>query len=174
MLTKDRRKEIIKILNKNEEPLKGTELANKFCVSRQVIVQDIAVIRAQGHNILATSTGYIMPKLNTKNKNIKTIVCRHEGYENMEEELKIMVDMGAKVIDVIIEHSVYGEIRCPLMISSRMDLEDFIEKIRNNKGEPLSSLTGGAHIHTLEVPNNRSYNKIIELLTEKGYLIKGE
>ncbi|QEK10910.1 transcription repressor NadR [Crassaminicella thermophila] len=174
MLTEERRKEIIKILKNNEEPITGTELAKKFKVSRQVIVQDIAVMRAKGYNIIATSNGYMISKLNGKKKNIKTIVCRHEGYSNMEEELKIMVDMGARVLDVIIEHPIYGDIRSTLMIDSRMDLEDFMEKVKNNKAAPLASLTGGEHIHTIEIPNDRAYKKIIKELKEKGYLIKGE
>ncbi|TCO71017.1 transcription repressor NadR [Marinisporobacter balticus] len=174
MSTEERRKEIIKIFRNKEKTTTGAELAKKFNVSRQVIVQDIAVMRAQGENILATSNGYMIPKFDGKKKNIKTIVCRHEGYIHMEEELKIMVDMGAKVLDVIIEHPIYGDIRSTLMIGSRMDIEDFIGKVKKNQAAPLASLTGGEHIHTIEVPNDRAYHKIIALLKEKGYLLKGE
>ncbi|QXM07065.1 transcription repressor NadR [Crassaminicella indica] len=174
MTTDQRRREIIKILKNNEEPITGTALAKKFKVSRQVIVQDIAVMRAQGENILATSNGYMLLKADGKNKNIKTIVCRHEGYAQMEEELQIMVDMGAKVLDVIVEHPIYGEIRSSLMITSRMDIEEFMEKVKENDAAPLASLTGGDHIHTVEVSNNRAYEKMIKALKEKGYLVKGE
>lgn len=174
MSTDERRREIIKTLKNNEEPITGTELAKKFNVSRQAIVQDIAVMRAQGSNILATSNGYMIPKFHGNKKNIKTIVCRHEGYRNMEEELKIIVDLGVKVLDVIVEHPIYGEIRSSLVISSRMDIEDFMEKVKENQAPPLASLTGGEHIHTVEVPNERAYQKMRERLMEKGYLIKGE
>ncbi|MCT4620880.1 MAG: transcription repressor NadR [Marinisporobacter sp.] len=174
MTTEERRKAIIKILKDQKEPITGTNLAKKFKVSRQVIVQDIAVMRAQGENILATSNGYMIPQFGGENKNIKTIICRHKGYTHMEEELKIMVDMGAKVLDVIVEHPIYGEIRSSLMIGSRMDIEDFIKKIKENDAAPLASLTGGDHIHTVEVPNDRAYEKMLEALKEKGYLVKGE
>ncbi|QZY55010.1 transcription repressor NadR [Crassaminicella profunda] len=174
MTTDERRKAIIKILKDQEEPITGTALAKEFKVSRQVIVQDIAVMRAQGENILATSNGYMMIKFDGKNKNIKTIICRHKGYAHMEEELKIMVDMGAKVLDVIVEHPIYGEIRSSLMITSRMDIEEFMEKVKENDAAPLASLTGGDHVHTVEVPNNRAYEKMIKALKEKGYLVKGE
>lgn len=174
MLTDQRREKIIKVLKNHEKPITGTELAKMFDVSRQVIVQDIAVMRAQGYDILATSHGYMMTKVSGKKKNIKTLVCRHKGYEQMEEELKIMVDMGAKVLDVIVEHPVYGEIRSSLMIESRMDIEDFMEKVKNNQAAPLASLTGGEHIHTIEVANDRAYHKIIALLKEKRYLVKTE
>ncbi|MFZ5965547.1 MAG: transcription repressor NadR [Bacillota bacterium] len=172
MQTEKRRQEILKILMGYHEPITGTELSKRFDVSRQVIVQDIAVIRAQGHDVIATSNGYMILKQNRKEKNIKTVVCKHEGYKAIEEELKIMVDMGAKVLDVIVEHPVYGEIRVPLMICSRMDLEEFLERVRREQAEPLSSLTGGEHIHTLEVPNDRVFEKMIKTLREKGYLFE--
>jgi len=174
MITEKRRNKILELLKNSKNPLTGTELAKLFEVSRQVIVQDIAVLRAQGQNILATSNGYMIPQFGGKRKRIITIVCRHEGYDSMEEELKIMVDAGAKVLDVVVEHPVYGEIRSSLMIQSRMDLEEFMTRVRRNQAEPLSSLTGGEHIHTLEVPNEKSTSKIVDALTEKGYFIKGE
>ncbi|WP_129598714.1 transcription repressor NadR [Anaerophilus nitritogenes] len=171
MTTDERRKEIISILKKNTEPITGTELSKKFGVSRQVIVQDIAVIRAEGYNILATSNGYLIPTIDEKKRNIQTIVCSHDRYDQIEEELTIMVDMGAKVLDVIVDHPVYGEIRSSLMIGSRMDIEDFMEKVKKSSAQPLSALTGGEHIHTIEVPNDRAYEKIIRKLKEKGYFI---
>ena len=88
----------------------------------------------------------------------------------MEEELQIMVDRGAKVLDVIVEHPIYGEIRAPLMIGSRLDVEDFIYKVKKYQAEPLAVLTGGEHIHTLEVPDDRAYHQIVAALEEKGYL----
>jgi transcriptional regulator of NAD metabolism len=174
MLTDQRRNEILNILQKHDEPITGNELANRFNVSRQVIVQDIAVLRAQGHDILATSKGYMMYRHDLKKNNIKTIVCKHQGYDSMEEELRIMVDMGVKILDVIVEHPIYGEIRTSLMIGSRMDLHDFIHKVRKHQAEPLSVLTGGEHIHTLEVPDDRAYHKMIGLLRQRGYLSEEE
>ena len=172
MITAKRRGEILKMLKDSHGPMTGTELAKLFEVSRQVIVQDIAVLRAQGQNILATSKGYMIPEALGSQNYIVTIVSKHESYDHMEEELKIIVDAGGKIIDVIVEHPIYGEIRSSLMIQSRMDIEDFMKKIRKNQAEPLASLTGGEHIHTLELPNDKSYRKIIEELSKRGFLVR--
>lgn len=170
-MTEERRRRVLDILNNNDEPITGSDLAKIFDVSRQVIVQDIAVLRAQGLNIMAASNGYYISKIEEGNRNIKTVVCNHKGYDSIEEELKIMIDMGAKVLDVIVEHPVYGEIRCPLMINSRYDLEKFIEKVIGAKAEPLASLTDGEHIHTIEVPDDDVYEIILEKLNKAGFLV---
>jgi transcriptional regulator of NAD metabolism len=171
-LTEERRKNILDILKASDEPIIGSDLAKKFNVSRQVIVQDIAVLRAKGINIMATSNGYYISKIDNNNRNIRTIICKHKGYNSIEKELTIIIDMGAKVLDVIIEHPVYGEIRCPLMINSRYDLEKFIQKVKEEKAEPLASLTGGEHIHTIEVPNDEIYEIILTKLNNIGFLVK--
>lgn len=171
-MTEERRKQILDILNTSEEPITGSDFAKKFNVSRQVIVQDIAVLRAKGTNIMATSNGYYILKINEDNRNIKTIVCKHEGYDSIEKELAIIIDMGAKILDVIVTHPVYGEIRCPLMINSRYDLEKFAKKVKEVKAEPLASLTGGEHIHTIEVPNDEVYEIILTKLDKIGFLVK--
>ena len=162
METWERREEILKALNSSKKPIKGTDLSQIFDVSRQVIVQDIALLRARGENILATPQGYIIPNIYEKNKIIKTIVCNHEGYDQIEDELKTIVDGGGKAVDVIVEHPIYGEIKSLLEISSRLELEQFMDSIKKTKAEPLSSLTGGIHIHTIEVENEDSFKKIKE------------
>lgn len=171
-MTEERRKMIVDSLNNSDEPVTGSDLAKRFDVSRQVIVQDIAVLRAKGLNIMATSNGYYISKVKEGNRNIKTVVCNHKGYDSIEKELKIMIDMGAKVLDVIVEHPVYGEIRCPLMINSRYDLEKFINKVIGVKAEPLASLTDGEHIHTIEVPGDEVYEIILKKLNKVGFLVK--
>ncbi|MCT4563314.1 MAG: transcription repressor NadR [Maledivibacter sp.] len=171
-MTEERREQILYILNTKDEPITGSDLAKKFNVSRQVIVQDIAVLRAKGINIMATSNGYYISKRNEDNRNIKTIICKHEGYDSIEKELTIIIDMGGKVLDVIIDHPVYGEIRCPLMINSRYDLEKFVKKVKEVKAEPLAVLTGGEHIHTIEVPNDEVYDIILNKLNNIGFLVK--
>lgn len=171
-MTEERRKSILNILNSSDEPITGTDLAKKFDVSRQVIVQDIAVLRAKGINIMATSNGYYILKINEENRNIKTVVCKHKGYGSIEDELRIMIDMGVKVLDVIVAHPVYGEIRCPLMINSRYNLEKFIQKVKDAKAEPLATLTDGEHIHTIEVPNDEVYEILLIKLNEVGFLVK--
>lgn len=164
----ERRKKILDTLNKNRKPVKGTELSKKFNVSRQVIVQDIALLRARGEDILATPQGYIIPKAYKENKLTRKIVCKHEGYDEIEDELKTIIDLGGKIVDVIVEHPLYGEIKSPLEISSRLDLKEFMENIIKTKAEPLSSLTEGIHIHTIEVDDEESFERIKEALIGKN------
>ncbi len=171
MNAEDRRNEIINILEEKNKPIKGTELASYFNISRQVIVQDIALLRALGTEIMATPQGYVIFKKNG-DRIIKTVIAKHHTYEEMRDELQIMIDYGAKILDVIVEHPIYGEIRSILDISYRKELEDFMSKIQSEKAEPLASLTDGVHFHTLEVPNEESFSKISKALIEKGYLIE--
>lgn len=170
MNSKERREVIIVKLKQENKPIKGTELAKIFDVSRQVIVQDIALLRAQGIDVIATPQGYVMIK-NDNRRLTKTIVSKHTSYEDMKEELQIMIDYGARVLDVIVEHPIYGEIKGILDIGYKRELEEFIEKIKKEKAEPLSSLTEGIHIHTLDVPDEKSFEKMKEALLAKGYLI---
>ena len=166
----NRRIEIINMLNKECKTIKGTELAKTFNVSRQVIVQDIAILRAEGFNIMATPQGYIIPN-NVTERLKKAIVSKHQSIEDMEEELSIMIDLGAKVLDVIVEHPIYGEVKGILNIGYREELNNFLKQIKSENAEPLSSLTDGIHIHNIEVPSEENFIKIKEALIKKGYLI---
>ncbi len=170
MSSKERREKILNKLTSTEEAIKGTNLAKTLNVTRQVIVQDIALLRAQGENIIATPQGYIM--LTTKENRIrKRIACKHEGYNSIEDELQTMIDYGATIVDVIVEHSLYGEIASMLNISNKIDLKDFINKITQKNAEPLSTLTDGVHIHTIEIDSEENFQQMKKALMKKGYLI---
>lgn len=168
MKSEDRRSSILNYLQKENGPVKGTTLAKVFDVSRQVIVQDIALLRAQAVDIIATPQGYVISKERSKGI-IKTIVAKHLTDKEMEEELQIMLDYGARILDVIVEHPIYGDIKAVLNISYKKELEEFMSKIKD--AEPLSSLTEGIHMHTLEVSNEESFKEMLEVLLKKGYLI---
>ncbi|SHF00134.1 hypothetical protein SAMN02745784_02484 [Tissierella praeacuta DSM 18095] len=168
----ERRQEILNILGKLEEPVKGIDISEQLGVSRQVIVQDIAILRARGENILATPQGYLMFKTHERRKTRKTIVCTHKNNKELEEELRTIVDLGGKIVDVIVEHPLYGEIKSQLQISSRHDLSLFMENLKATKAEPLSSLTDGIHLHTIEADDENTLRTIKEALLEKKYLIK--
>ncbi|WP_132983176.1 transcription repressor NadR [Tissierella praeacuta] len=168
----ERRQEILNILGKLEEPVKGIDISEQLGVSRQVIVQDIAILRARGENILATPQGYLMFKTHERRKTRKTIVCTHKNNKELEEELRTIVDLGGKIVDVIVEHPLYGEIKSQLQISSRQDLSLFMENLKATKAEPLSSLTDGIHLHTIEADDENALRTIKEALLEKKYLIK--
>ena len=167
MTGEERRENIRKILEKNEKAIKGTLLGKMFNVSRQVIVQDISILRAAGEDIFATPNGY----MKFKNRGVKkSIVCRHSSTEAMKEELEIMVYYGVKVLDVIVEHEVYGEVKGNLNISSQEDVEEFIKKFSEYQSNPLSSLTDGIHLHTLEITDEKKFESMKKRLASKGYL----
>lgn len=170
----ERREEILKLLTEKNKPIKGMDLADKLGVSRQVIVQDIAILRAKGESILATPQGYIIPTIEEKNNIIKTIVCKHTTYEEIEDKLKTIVDIGGKVLDVVVEHPLYGEIKSPLMIGSRLDVAQFMKNLKKTKAEPLSMLTDGVHIHSIQVEDEKTLKRIEKVLKEKNYLIESE
>lgn len=170
MDTLKRRKELEDILMNSDYPIKGSHLASRLSVSRQVIVQDIAILRAKGLSIFATPQGYIMYKDNKKL--IKMISCKnHENIEEIDDELRIIIDMGGKVVDITVGHPIYGEIKGMLNISSRRDIEEFLYKLKQTKSSGLSSLTNGVHIHTIEVKDEDTFNEIIKVLKEKNILL---
>ena len=168
----ERRQEIINILNEAHEPVKGTHLSERLGVSRQVIVQDIAILRARGENILASPQGYLIPQSYGKARIKRTIACSHKTNQDLEDELKTIVDLGGKILDVIVDHPLYGEIRSQLQIGSRHDIDLFMDNLKETNAEPLSRLTSGLHLHTIEVDSGNIFDKIIRALEEKNYLIK--
>lgn len=165
----NKREQLLDILKSSKSPIKGQELAEALDVSRQAIVQYIAIIRASGINVIATRLGYMIPQLPEHEDSIRTIYSTHEN-KDIQEELEIIVDMGGKIIDVIVEHPVYGEIICPLDIKSRFDINNFLAQLEEYHAKPLSILTGGAHRHTIEVPNEEVYELILKKLREKNYI----
>ncbi len=171
MRVQERRKKILDVLVKAEEPLTGGELAGKFAVSRQVIVQDIALLRARGEEILATPRGYILVSKLRKEMITATLVCQHSPAE-METELLAIVRLGGKVLDVTVEHPLYGELRGLLMINSLQDIHRFMEKINRTAARPLSDLTAGLHLHTVEVSDAVSLQEIKMALRKLGFLME--
>lgn len=162
-----RREKIIRLIASSDKPLSATYLAKQFHVSRQSIVGDIALLRAAGHQIIATPRGYIMNETDTRLK--KTIAVRHTSAQT-EDELNLFVDMGAEVEDVIVEHPLYGEIRGNLHIQSRHDVALFIKKYNEEKTTLLSSLTNGIHLHTIRCDNEDAFEDICNALKEHGFL----
>lgn len=163
-----RRGKMLQILEHAREPIKGNQLAADLGVSRQVIVQDIALLRVSDKNIISTTKGYILYKQN-EDKASRIYMVSHTDDE-IQDELNIIVDCGGKVLDVVIEHEVYGSIAVDLMLSSRRDIKQFIENIKDAK--PLMSLTKGNHMHTVEADNEKILDAIEAKLYQNGYLIK--
>ncbi len=170
MAAQSRRLKLLKKLKEEASAITGSELSEVFNVSRQVIVQDIALLRAQGEEIAATSKGYIISQPDN-NMVEKVVACCHDE-ENLGEELEIVIKYGGRVKDVIVEHPIYGEIKGMLMIQNRDDLEDFIVKHRQADAKLLSALTEGVHLHTIEALNQEVLKLIEERLDDKGLLLK--
>lgn len=169
MEASERREKLFENLQVAKKPVSGSKLANELGVSRQVIVQDIAILRAGGIEVLATPQGYV---LSTKimGRPRRIFACQHTG-EQIEEELKLIIQLGGKVIDVIVEHPIYGELRGLLMLGSISELEEYINKCKITKAEPLSLLTNGIHLHTIEAEKEEYLVAIGEILKKKGFLL---
>lgn len=165
-----RREGIMQELNRSEDPITGTELSKQFKVSRQVIVSDVALLRAQGFEIISTADGYMTYKI--KEDTFKRVYCVQHPNEAIEEELLMIVDNGGHLLNTIVTHVIYGEIVVNMHIRSRRQVLDFLARTRNNEFVPLMSLTHGAHYHTVEAESEAILNDIEAELDRKGYLVK--
>lgn len=165
-----RRNGMIRFLREHGDPVCGADLAREFGVSRQVIVQDIALLRATNKNILSTNKGYMLYRPDGDKKRARrSFYVRHTDAQ-MKDELYAIVDCGGKVLDVIVEHDIYGQINVDLVLNNRLDVDEFVERLRGSGDAPLSTLTGGEHWHTVEADSERILDVIGEKLREKGYL----
>ena len=171
MSSEERRQAILEYITKSQQPVKGSKLAQLFGVSRQVIVQDIALLRASGQEIIATPQGYMVPRISSKRGSRRVIACKHT-YEDMKDELMTIVNFGGTVIDVRVEHEVYGEFKADLMISSPYDVINFVKEMEKKGVKPLSYLSEGVHLHTVEAQDPSILDKIESALKEKGYLLE--
>lgn len=165
----ERLKKIVEILEKSKEPVSGTTLAEELGVSRQIVVQDIAYLRSKGYNIQSTPRGYVMFE---KRKGVRKLVAVKHGVEDIAEELMTVVRKGGRVVDVIVEHPVYGEIRGMIDVSNEDEVLKFLNLMRASKTEPLLVLSGGVHLHTIEAPDEGTLDEIVEELRKKGFLIE--
>ncbi len=170
MTGEERRKKIIEILRSSDEPVSGTELAKMLNVSRQVIVQDIALLRAVNRNIFSTTKGYVLYYQEVQKVN-RCFLVKHTDDE-IEDELCTIVDNGGKVLDVIVMHDIYGEISTGLIIKNRQDVYDFVEQLKKHRTIPLKELTGGVHLHTVEADSEAILDSIERKLREKKYLVE--
>lgn len=159
-----RQNEIIKFLQESNDPISGEVLGEKFGVSRQVIVKDIGMLKAFGVEIVSTNKGY---KIDTGKKLTKIIESSHDD-NAIKDELNTIVDNGGVVIDIFINHPVYGVIRKDLDIKSRNGVNNFVKNM--DISTPLKNLTANVHYHTISAKDEESLKKIEKVLGEKGYL----
>ena len=163
----ERRNAIYQVLSA-DTPISATALAGRFGVTRQVVVGDIALLRAEGRSVIATPRGYIIP---VPDGFLRTIACVHNAAQT-RDELNAMVDCGCTVIDVVVEHPIYGQLTAPLAIASRYDVRQFIEKMASAGASPLSALTEGIHLHTLSCPDEKVFDHLCHTLRKMGMLLE--
>lgn len=162
----ERRKKILEMMQNSSEPISGTVLAKETGVSRQVVVQDIALLRTSGNTITATTKGYFLEK---PERNIRLFKVYH-GNERTEEELNTIVDMGGTVLDVMVNHKIYGKLSATMDIKSRRDVKQFMERLESGKSTPLLNVTSGYHFHHIYAEKEELLNEIEAVLKEKGFL----
>ena len=167
MKVAERRKAIVNLLLSSNVPISGGELAQKFSISRQIIVQDITVLKGTGYEILSTSKGYMMQKTPLCERVFKV---KHTS-EQTEDELNCIVDLGGTVVDVFVWHKVYGKIEAPLNIFSRHHVKQFMEGVRTGKSSELMGVTGGYHYHTVRADSETILDSIFEALRKKEYIV---
>ncbi|MCM1364247.1 MAG: transcription repressor NadR [Faecalibacterium sp.] len=168
MTAQERREKIVEILTKSAVPVAGTVLANELNVSRQIIVQDIALLRANKVEIIATNQGYIIQP----GKRVSRVFKMIHTDEQVEEELSLIVDFGGIVQDVFVYHKVYGIVRADMNIRSRLDVYNYIGNIKSGKSNLLKNVTSGYHYHTVYAESEQILDMIQQVLTEKGFLAK--
>lgn len=167
MNASQRREALLEALCQADSPVSAAALAQAFSVSRQIIVGDVALLRARGEDIASTPRGYVLPK----NSGLtRSLVCRHTAAD-LARELNLMVDNGCTVVDVAVEHPLYGQLTGQLQISSRYDVSEFIRKVDQEEAKPLSLLTDGVHLHTLLCPDEAAFRRVRKALDQAGFLV---
>ena len=171
MTGEQRRNQILGMLMQQSSPLSGTALANLFHVSRQVIVQDIALMRAENHSILSTNKGYICRTPDAEQLQPKRVFFVRHNTDQVLEEFMTILELGGKILDVAVEHEIYGQIRADLLIESVQDAREFYDKLLTCRDNPLKVLTDDCHYHTVAAPSEKLLDIIEAELSAKRLLI---
>lgn len=169
LMGEERRKQILNLIKENKEPLNGTAISKIVGVSRQVIVQDIALLRANNNDIISTNRGYIINNTIDDDSHTRVFKVAHTD-EQIFEELSLIVNLSGKVIDVYVEHEIYGKVSADLDISNQKDIEKFMLQMQNETATPLKNITNNHHYHTIKAPTKKLLDLIEQELNEKGFL----
>lgn len=165
MKGEERRNAIIKALD-GKTPVSASVLADRFGVSRQIIVQDISQLRKEGREIVSTPKGYLSPSACTR-----VFKVRHED-DRTEEELTLIVDEDGLVRNVFVHHRVYGMIEGELNVGSRVQIAEYIRSITAGKSSLLKNVTDGYHYHAVTAADEETLDRIEDRLREHGFLIE--
>jgi hypothetical protein len=165
-----RRERIVSMLRVSDVPVTGTELSSLTGVSRQAIVNDIAILRAAGKPIQGSPRGYVL--VETRQPGVAAVLACSHDREGSRRELETLVAHGLEVQDVVVEHPLYGEVRANLMISSHDDVERYMRALQEQNAQPLSSLTGGVHLHHVRAPNHAALDAARKELASLGMIVE--
>jgi transcriptional regulator of NAD metabolism len=168
-VSEERRRRILDLIAEAHKPITGTELSQLLGVSRQIVVQDMAILRAAGAEIVATPRGYQSTQSRGGRATFREVLAVQHGRDQIELELTTLVDLGLHVLDVIVDHPVYGELRGNLMLESRADVREFMQRLEG--AEPLSALTRGVHLHTVETSRAGAIDEARDALRALGILL---
>ena len=168
MTGSDRRQEILKNIKESDRPVSGSKLAKDYEVSRQVIVQDIALLRASGYDIISTNRGYVLEGQTCAERVFKV---RHTDAQ-LETELCTIIDLGGQVKNVMVNHKVYGHIEAELGITSRRKVKEFLADIKSGKSTPLKNITSDYHYHTVTADSEETLDLIEDELRKLGFLVE--
>ena len=171
MTGESRRTMILDMLKSQHTPICGTTLAKQFHVSRQVIVQDIALMRAENHRILSTNKGYVYRSEEPDGSQPKRVFWVTHSTEQVLDEFMIVLDLGGRILDVAVEHELYGQICVDLMIETVQDAHDFVSRLSKCKDNPLKVLTDDCHYHTVAAPSEKLLDLIEKELRSNGFLL---
>ena len=166
MKGKERREQIIRIITDSKEPVPGSSLASQLNVSRQVIVQDIALLREGGTNILSTNRGYVIEH----KSQVQRVFKVHHSDEESGDELRLFVDCGGTVKDVFVYHHIYGIIKGDLNLHSRLDVDRYLNELQSGRSSYLKKITSDYHYHTIIADSSDTLDLVQEKLREKGFL----
>ncbi|MDN5709048.1 MAG: transcription repressor NadR [Planococcus sp. (in: firmicutes)] len=167
----ERRNVLLDELKQAGRPMTGSELAKLAQVSRQVVVGDMTLLKAKGEPIIATSQGYLYLDPSGNKQVSRRIACNHKP-EETEAELRLLVDCGVTVKDVSIEHPVYGELTAGIHVSTPLDVDLFMQRIRDTGASYLLELTEGTHIHTITADLPETLANAVEAMKQHGYLLE--
>jgi uncharacterized protein len=172
ILGENRRSLLLQWLKESEKPLTGSDLSKRTNVSRQVIVQDISLLKARNEPIIATSQGYIMFNNERENRKYEQVIaCKHSP-KDTKNELYTIVDHGGTVKDVTVEHPLYGHLTASLFVGNRLEADQFLSKLSMTNASLLSELTSGVHLHTIEANSKTQLEAVIQALKEQGFLLE--
>ena len=164
----ERRSAMIALLQKNKTPVKGDALAQMYGVSRQVIVSDIALIKAKDIPIVSTNRGYIIEGSGELERVFKV---QHKD-SDVEQELCTIIDNGGWVKDIFVYHKVHGVIKAEMDIHSRRDIKEYLEELKNGNSLSLKNVTNGYHYHTVRARDKETLDLIQEELQNLGFLAR--